>query len=156
MPSQHKNPAAVYRPEPQLYRRAQAAAGEVGSDMNAHIIAFLHWLVGDTDEIRQRIREQGIAVLQAYLDAGGDPNAIDREGYTLLMNSTGHEDRLRLLLERGATPASVSLYGETALSIAATAGRAAAYEYLYPLTPRKLRKPAEFIKAVMIERGQWK
>ena len=58
MPSQHKNPAAVYRPEPQLYRRAQAAAGEVGSDMNAHIIAFLHWLVGDTDELPRRPEAQ--------------------------------------------------------------------------------------------------
>ncbi|NUR59407.1 MAG: hypothetical protein HOV87_12175 [Catenulispora sp.] len=54
MPNRHKNRAAVYRPDPELYRRAQAAAGEVGLDMNACVIAFLHWLVGDTDELPHR------------------------------------------------------------------------------------------------------
>ncbi|WP_236257943.1 hypothetical protein [Streptomyces hygroscopicus] len=54
MPSQHRNPAAVYRPDPDLYRRAQAAVAVVGSDMNAHIIGFLHWLVGDTDDLPVR------------------------------------------------------------------------------------------------------
>lgn len=58
MPSRHKNPAAVYRPDPELYRRAQVAASEVGSDMNAHVIAFLRWLVGDTDELPARPADQ--------------------------------------------------------------------------------------------------
>ncbi|MFH9467319.1 hypothetical protein ACH4LT_08505 [Streptomyces clavifer] len=54
MPSRHKNPAVVCRPTPELHRRAKTAVTEVDSDMNAHIIAFLHWLVGDTDELPSR------------------------------------------------------------------------------------------------------
>jgi hypothetical protein len=54
MPSRHKYPAAVYRPDPDLYRRAQAAVAEVGGDMNGHVIGFLHWLVGDTDQLPRR------------------------------------------------------------------------------------------------------
>ncbi|MFF1923078.1 hypothetical protein ACFVW8_21225 [Streptomyces sp. NPDC058221] len=54
MPSRHKNPAVVCRPTPELHRRAKNAVTEVDSDINAHIIAFLHWLVGDTDELPNR------------------------------------------------------------------------------------------------------
>ncbi|MFF0741254.1 hypothetical protein ACFYVL_12730 [Streptomyces sp. NPDC004111] len=54
MPSRHKNPAVVCRPSPELHRRAKIAVAEVDSDINAHIIAFLHWLVGDTDELPDR------------------------------------------------------------------------------------------------------
>lgn len=54
MPSRHKHPAAVYRPDPELYRRAQAAVAEAGGDMNAYVIGFLRWLVGDTDDLPRR------------------------------------------------------------------------------------------------------
>lgn len=54
MPSQHRNPAAVYRPDPDLHQRAKAAVTDVGSDMNAHIIGFLRWLVRDTNELPDR------------------------------------------------------------------------------------------------------
>ncbi|MFE7415335.1 hypothetical protein [Streptomyces laurentii] len=54
MPSQHRNPAAVYRPDPDLHQRAKAAVADVGSDMNAHVIGFLRWLVGDTNELPAR------------------------------------------------------------------------------------------------------
>jgi hypothetical protein len=54
MPNQHRHPAAVYRPDPELHARAKAAVAEVGSDMNAHVVAFLRWLVGDTDELPPR------------------------------------------------------------------------------------------------------
>ncbi|MEV7930549.1 hypothetical protein [Kitasatospora sp. NPDC088779] len=54
MPSQHRNPAAVYRPDPDLHERAKTAVAGVGSDMNAHIIGFLHWLVADTNELPGR------------------------------------------------------------------------------------------------------
>jgi hypothetical protein len=50
MPSRHRNPAAVYRPDPELYERAKTAVADVGSDMNSHILGFLRWLVGDVDE----------------------------------------------------------------------------------------------------------
>jgi hypothetical protein len=54
MPSRHRNPAAVYRPDPELHARAKAAVADVDSDLNAHVIGFLRWLVGDTDELPAR------------------------------------------------------------------------------------------------------
>ena len=54
MPSQHRYPAITPRPEPKLKKRADAAVAEVGSNLNAHVIAFLQWLVGDTDELPER------------------------------------------------------------------------------------------------------
>lgn len=54
MPSVHRYPAKTFRPEPELYVRAQAAVADVGSDMQAHIVAFLHWLTHDTDELPAR------------------------------------------------------------------------------------------------------
>lgn len=54
MPSKHLNPARVYRPDPELYERAQLAVQKVGSNMNAHVVEFLRWLAGDTDELPSR------------------------------------------------------------------------------------------------------
>ncbi|GLW98200.1 hypothetical protein Misp02_22870 [Microtetraspora sp. NBRC 16547] len=54
MPNKHKYASAVYRPDPELHGRAKAAVAAMGSDMNAHIIGFLRWLVGDTDELPPR------------------------------------------------------------------------------------------------------
>jgi hypothetical protein len=54
MPSRHRNPAVVYRPDPELHKRAKKAVAEVGSDINSHVIAFMQWLVGDTNELPER------------------------------------------------------------------------------------------------------
>lgn len=54
MPSKHRNPAVVYRPDPELHQRAKAAVADVGSDMNTHVIGFLRWLVGDTNDLPAR------------------------------------------------------------------------------------------------------
>lgn len=54
MPSVHKYPAKAFRPPPDLYEQAKRAVAAVDSDMNAHVVAFLHWLVGDTDELPAR------------------------------------------------------------------------------------------------------
>ncbi|MFG2001612.1 hypothetical protein ACGFNU_20920 [Spirillospora sp. NPDC048911] len=54
MPNKHAYPAITPRPHPELKRRAQEAVAEVGSTLNAHVIAFLEWLVGDTDELPAR------------------------------------------------------------------------------------------------------
>jgi hypothetical protein len=54
MPSKHQHPARVYRPDPELYQRAQEAVQKVGSNMNAHVIEFLRWLAGDTDNLPAR------------------------------------------------------------------------------------------------------
>lgn len=50
----HNNPARTFRPEPELHTRAKAAVAEVDSTLNAHINAFLQWLVRDTDELPRR------------------------------------------------------------------------------------------------------
>lgn len=50
----HNIPAKTYRPEPELHERAKAAVAEVDSTLNAHISAFLRWLVRDTDELPAR------------------------------------------------------------------------------------------------------
>ncbi|MFD0883057.1 hypothetical protein ACFQ08_00545 [Streptosporangium algeriense] len=54
MPNKHKNASVVCRPDRELHQRAKEAVSAVGSDMNAHIIGFLRWLVGDTDELPAR------------------------------------------------------------------------------------------------------
>lgn len=54
MPSQHRYRAITPRPPDELRERANEAVKEVGSNLNAHIIAFLHWLVGDTDDLPER------------------------------------------------------------------------------------------------------
>ncbi|WP_147317730.1 hypothetical protein [Streptomyces spongiicola] len=54
MPSRHRYPAVVFRPPPELHERAKRAVAEVGSDMNAHVVEFLRWLVGDTDDLPAR------------------------------------------------------------------------------------------------------
>jgi hypothetical protein len=50
----HLTKARTYRPDPDVYARAQEAVKTVDSDMNRHINAFLRWLVGDTDELPER------------------------------------------------------------------------------------------------------
>lgn len=54
MPSKHKHPAITPRPAPELRERAKLAVAEVNSTLNGHIIDFLRWLVGDTDELPPR------------------------------------------------------------------------------------------------------
>lgn len=54
MPSKHKHPAITPRPAPELRERAKEAVAEVNSTLNGHIIDFLRWLVGDTDELPPR------------------------------------------------------------------------------------------------------
>lgn len=50
----HRHKAITPRPPEELRERAQAAVAEVGSTMNAHVIAFLKWLVNDTDQLPER------------------------------------------------------------------------------------------------------
>jgi hypothetical protein len=54
MPGVHKNPVKNFRPDPATYEAAKVAAAEVGSDMNAHLNAFLRWLTHQTDELPRR------------------------------------------------------------------------------------------------------
>lgn len=50
MPNVHRHPAITPRPPAELRERAKKAVAEVGSDLNAHVIAFLRWLVHDEPE----------------------------------------------------------------------------------------------------------
>jgi hypothetical protein len=50
----HLKRARTYRPDPDVYERAQAAVAEVGSTMNDHINGFLCWLTHETDELPPR------------------------------------------------------------------------------------------------------
>lgn len=54
MPSKHRYPAITPRPAPELRERAKLAVSEVDSSLNGHIIEFLRWLVGDTDDLPRR------------------------------------------------------------------------------------------------------
>ncbi|MDT0608830.1 hypothetical protein [Streptomyces lancefieldiae] len=51
----HLKTARTFRPDsPELYEKAKAAVGEVGSTMNDHINGFLRWLAHETDELPAR------------------------------------------------------------------------------------------------------
>ncbi|MGK8559548.1 hypothetical protein [Nocardia gipuzkoensis] len=54
MPSQHRFPVMTVRPDPDLHQRAKAAVALVDSNLNAHVVAFLRWLVHDTDDLPPR------------------------------------------------------------------------------------------------------
>ncbi|WP_186818752.1 hypothetical protein [Nocardia ninae] len=54
MPSQHRFPVMTVRPDPDLHERAKVAVADVGSNLNAHVVAFLRWLVHDTDQLPPR------------------------------------------------------------------------------------------------------
>ncbi|MFI2334148.1 hypothetical protein ACH474_12200 [Nocardia rhamnosiphila] len=59
MPSQHRFPVVTVRVDPALHERAKVAVSEVDSNLNAHVVAFLRWLVHDTDELPARPVEPG-------------------------------------------------------------------------------------------------
>ncbi len=50
MPSVHRHPAITPRPPAELKKRADQAVKQVDSTLNAHIVAFLEWLVHDRAE----------------------------------------------------------------------------------------------------------
>lgn len=54
MPNQHRYPAVVFRPPPELHARAKDTVRQAGSDLNAHLVSYLRWLVGDTDQLPAR------------------------------------------------------------------------------------------------------
>ncbi|MGI5220602.1 hypothetical protein [Nocardia sp. CA-290969] len=45
------------RADPDLHERSKAAVAAVDSNLNAHVVAFLRWLVHDTDELPTRPAE---------------------------------------------------------------------------------------------------
>ena len=65
-----------------------------------------------------------VVSLQRELDAGTDPNAINRFGVTSLSLACtgGHVDAINVLLAAGADPNQASAAGETPLMVAARTG----------------------------------
>ncbi|GGL44318.1 hypothetical protein GCM10011588_68810 [Nocardia jinanensis] len=57
MPSQHRFPVMTVRADPELHERSKAAVAAIDSNLNAHVVAFLRWLVHDTDEFPTRPAE---------------------------------------------------------------------------------------------------
>ncbi len=80
MPSQHKHPAKAFRPPPDLYDRAKKAIAEVDSDMNAHLVGFLRWVAGDTDELPARPGQTHQAPPQDRSDCPTCKAALDPDG----------------------------------------------------------------------------
>lgn len=92
---------------------------------------LVRWLLDKGANVRAVCRQQHSALSVAaqegftdiahiLLDAGADVNERDANFRTPLMYAvkTGHRDTVRLLLERGADTGIVSVYGETAMSLA--------------------------------------
>ena len=50
----HKHRAITPRPPAALREKAEAAVKDAGTSMNAVVIDFLRWYVGETDELPQR------------------------------------------------------------------------------------------------------
>ncbi|MGY4100515.1 toxin-antitoxin system HicB family antitoxin [Nocardia sp. R16R-3T] len=42
------------RVDPELHERAKTAVAQSDSNLNAHVVAFLRWLVHDTEELPTR------------------------------------------------------------------------------------------------------
>jgi hypothetical protein len=57
MPSVHRHPAITPRPPAELKKRADQAVAQVGSNLNAHIIGFLEWLVHDREDPPKRPKQ---------------------------------------------------------------------------------------------------
>mgnify|MGYP002624807085 CR=1 FL=1 len=77
----------------------------------------------------------------AYLDAGGNVDAMDEDGETALFGAAhrGQLDVTRLLVENGADVNHLNAYGGCALGRAGTRHKSAAYDFLYERTSKKLR-----------------
>lgn len=113
--------------------------------------------MGLAAELIEAARVGNLSQITKLLDAGLDPDAIDRDGMTALMMGAnrGRIPVVQVLLDRGALPSKPTPYRESALSYAALGKKAAAYNLLFPLTPKKLRKRAEELKSIAIENGEW-
>jgi ankyrin repeat protein len=86
-----------------------------------------------------------------------EADVIDRNGTTALMMAANknHIEIVRWLLDRGADVNRRDIYGECPLTYAAMGCHPEMYDFLYPLTDKKLRKRAEKIKQNQIDIGNW-
>ena len=97
-----------------------------------------------SDTIRDffKAAEKGdVEAVKAYLDAGGDVDAMDQSGETALFRAA-HRGKLavaELLVAHGADVNHLDVYGNYPLVRAATRHKSAAYDFVYERTSKKLR-----------------
>lgn len=82
-------------------------------------------LGGSTTPLEAAVLESHHDVVTALIMASSDVNRAVEDGFTPLMTavSTGDIDLVRMLLEAGANPVAVNAEGESALTMAETAGK---------------------------------
>ena len=95
------------------------------------LAALADWLGGQgaANHVRQATlmeaaRYGSDSAIEVLLEAGADPNAVDREGWTplLLAAKSGSERAVKALLEAGVDPNAVDREGWTPLLLAAKSG----------------------------------
>ena len=76
------------------------------------------------DQLYQEIKHGRLTAIETYLDGRGDPNLINRNGWSLLMAAAfkGNSRILSLLLSRNVILEATNGAGETALTLAAGGG----------------------------------
>jgi len=80
--------------------------------------------------------------VKEYLDAGGDVNAIDEEGWTAVFEAAhrGHINIIELLIAHGADINHIDNVGSYPLVYVGKNRQKALYDYIYSLTNEKLQK----------------
>ncbi|MDZ4657091.1 MAG: ankyrin repeat domain-containing protein [Bythopirellula sp.] len=96
-------------------------------------------------------------VVYGLVRNGLSVNAINEDGKTALMRAANknHKEIVEWMLERGADINRRDIYGESPLTYAAMGCHPEMYDFLFPLTDKKLRKRAEMIKKNQIDIGNW-
>ena len=83
-------------------------------------------MIADTtfDNLYGMIKRGDLLGVRAWLVQGGDPNLLNRFGWTPLMAASmlGRTDIVELLLASGADPRLQNQFGDTATSLAALKG----------------------------------
>jgi ankyrin repeat protein len=99
-----------------------------------------------------------VNAVRSRLAAGANINATTSEGLTVTFVAAveGHLDVLRTLVDHGADPNHLTEDGECPLDHAAKSGQSATFDYLLPLTKKKQRETAEWIRRNTILSREWK
>ncbi|TWT75867.1 Ankyrin repeats (3 copies) [Posidoniimonas polymericola] len=95
--------------------------------------------------------------VHAIVESGVAADAINEQGKTALMRAANknHMEIVRWLLECGADINRKDIYGNYPLLYAAMGCHPEMYDFLYPLTEKKLRKQAEKMRQNQIDIGNW-
>lgn len=102
-------------------------------------------------------REGDFASVEAYLNAGGDIDAVDSDGATAAFHAanTDNIDVLKFLVESGTNVNHLDLGGAVPLTYAAMGGASRTFDYLLPITQEEYRKGPQLMREAMILHRQW-